>query len=108
MTNRERAEKIVTKFNSEGTALSNTDETYLQELILKNLDEAVREAIKHHHFTEKCCDACFDSGKEKGFADAQEECARIAERHPCLERCSHGHRIPEEIAERIRGLKISC
>lgn len=47
MTPLERAEKIVTKFNSEGACLSNSDETYLQELIAAQIEEAEREAFKN-------------------------------------------------------------
>lgn len=48
--------------------------------------EAEREAIKHHHFTEKCCDACFDWGKEKGFMSARDQAAKIAGEHSVIHR----------------------
>ena len=48
MMPKERAEKLVTRFNSEGACLSNTDETYLQELITAQIKEAEREAVDRY------------------------------------------------------------
>lgn len=99
LSNAERAEKIVTKFNSEGACLSNTDETYLQELIVKGLDEAVREA---HNSSSGKCDLCHDTWK-LAFASTREKSAGIAE-EICPDE-NYGDNCHESIPRRIRAME---
>lgn len=46
MTAQEIAEKIVTRFNEEGASLSNTDETYLGELVAAALEKYRDEGLE--------------------------------------------------------------
>lgn len=80
MDTKTRAEKIVTKFNSEGACLSNTDETYLQELITTQLDEAVREAEALAYVQGQIDGTKREEIKwvDRGFTAAKEKAAGIA------------------------------
>lgn len=106
MTNHERAEKIANEIVLESRqdrfSKATVWETHLISFIASHLDDAMREAIKHHHFTEKCCDACFDSGRDKGFAAARDKAAAIANNFIIADG-DHG----TEIAERIRAMEVN-
>lgn len=93
-----RAEKIIDDLSLE-IGMHPVARRAWKERITSHLEEAVREAIEHHHFIEKCCDACFDSGKENGFALAREKAARI------VDKAISGEEMPAEgVAERIRAM----
>lgn len=101
MTNSERAEKIVTQFNSDGVCLSNTEEIHLQGLITSQLDEAVTEAIKESNKSQ-----C-DHGFSEGFASAKKKAAGIADLHSS-QSFGYSKEIREamkDLAERIRAME---
>lgn len=119
MTPHERAEKIVTDFNGECGGLSNTEETYLQEMIEVQLDEAVREAeLECQGPASPHLDKAL--GYEVGFASAREKAALIVAKAPFDRGESHHDYKNEsycvecgmcidcgkrEIAERIRAME---
>ena len=96
LTPRQRAERLVTLFNSDGAALSNTDENYLEGLIAADIENAQQdkwmEAMQR-----------LDGIKEEGIAigriEEQNRCSKIAEEV----RLSGGDaQTANEIAARIR------
>jgi len=65
---------------------------------------AQEEAIKKHHFIEKCCDACFLTGFEKAI----EKAAKVAESYLMIGSTMNPQfpQIAKNTADQIRALKI--
>lgn len=117
MTVHKRAEKLVTQFNREGACLSNTDETFLQELVAKALDQACAEAVEE--IGRRLRGQCYTKAAEgdlkaayaKGYSDAREAAANVAEKRAvhnlALEYDAGWNRCANLVEDEIRALQPS-